>query len=145
MERSASLRPVLATIAWRMFRERPIVGCGLGRYQEECRVYFSDRSSDLPLQVARGYVQHNVLLALLTETGILGAGLFTLLSFTWAWNAWSLWRLRDVDLAKRQWGLLFLAVLGAFLINGMFHDVSIIPMLNMLVFFMAGATRAVLA
>jgi O-antigen ligase len=141
MQRSASLRPILATIAWRMFCERPVFGCGLGRYREACPAQLSDRSSELPLQAARGFVQHNVFLALLTETGIAGAGLFVLLCTYWAWNAWSLWRGQRTDVAKRQWGLLALAILAVFLVNGMFHDVSITPMMNMLVFFMAGVTR----
>jgi len=145
MEQSASLRPILATIAWRMFQERPLLGCGLGGYREACLTHLSDRSSDLPLQTARGYVQHNVFLALLTETGLVGAGLFVLLASLWGWNAWTLWRSPEAELAQRQWGLLFLALLAVFLVNGMFHDVSIMPMMNMFACFMAGATRGLLA
>ena len=35
-------------------------------------------------------------------------------------------------------GLLFLAFLGAYLPNGMFQDVSIIPMVNVLLLFFGG-------
>jgi hypothetical protein len=37
-------------------------------------------------------------------------------------------------------GLLTLAALGVYFINGMFHDVSLIPMANMTLFFLAGVT-----
>ena len=39
-------------------------------------------------------------------------------------------------------GLLLLIALGAYLLNGMFHDVSVLPMANMTLFFLAGATAA---
>jgi len=32
MAESARLRPILATVAWKMFLDRPLWGCGLGRY-----------------------------------------------------------------------------------------------------------------
>jgi hypothetical protein len=37
-------------------------------------------------------------------------------------------------------GIVMIVVLSNFLVNGLFHDVSIIPMGNMLLFFMAGIT-----
>ena len=39
--------------------------------------------------------------------------------------------------------LLMLAALGVYFINGMFHDVSLTPMANMTLFFLAGITAAV--
>jgi hypothetical protein len=33
-----------------------------------------------------------------------------------------------------------LVVLGAYFVNGMFHDVSAVPMANMTLFFLAGVT-----
>jgi len=137
---SAKLRPILATVAWHMFLDRPLLGCGYGQYLEECRPYLSDRSTDLPLEKVRPFVQHNVLLALLAETGILGMGLYMALLFAWALNAWRLRNERVGPLWPRQMGLLFLATLGGYLVNGMFQDVSIIPMVNMLLFYIAGAT-----
>ncbi len=32
---SAKLRPILATVAWHMFLDRPLVGCGFGQYPHE--------------------------------------------------------------------------------------------------------------
>jgi hypothetical protein len=37
-------------------------------------------------------------------------------------------------------GLLMLVALGDYFINGMFHDVSLIPTMNLALFFLAGVT-----
>ncbi len=139
---SVKLRPVLAAIAWEMFKDRPMLGCGYGQYAVESPAYLSDRSGDLPLEQGRGYIQHNVALSLLTETGLLGLGLFVAMLFFWTRDAWRLWRGAATPLWARQLGLLFLIVVGVYFINGMFHDVSVIAMANMTIFFMAGVTAA---
>lgn len=141
MARSAELRPLLATIAWQMFQDRPLFGCGFGQYATEVKPYFSARTSELPLVMAKGYVQHNVFLALLTETGLLGAGMLVALLATWGWSGWKLWRDPHRRLLDRQQGLMLIAMLIAYTVNGMFHDVSIIAMVHMLLFFQAGLVR----
>jgi O-antigen ligase len=139
---SAKLRPILAQVAWSMFLDRPLLGCGFGQYARESTPYLSDRSTDLPLEKARPYVQHNVFLGLLTETGLLGMGLFMGVLACWTRTAWRLWRAEAAPLWVRQTGLLFLAFLAAYLANGMFQDVSIIPMVNMVLFFLGGSIMA---
>jgi len=139
---SARLRPLLAAVAWRMFLDRPLVGCGFGQYMHRSVDHISDRSSDLPLEKARPFVQHNVVLSLLTETGLVGAGLFVVLLALWGGDAWRLWKNRQAPLWVRQQGLLFLAALAVWFPNAMFHDVNIVPMINMLFFFLAGMTQA---
>jgi len=140
MAESARLRPILATVAWKMFLDRPLWGCGFGQYADASREYLADRSTDLPLEKARPFVQHNVLLALLTETGLVGMGLFVALLTLWAREAWRLWRSPHAPFGARQAALLFLACAANYLVNGMFHDVAIIPMVNMVLFFLAGMT-----
>ncbi len=73
---SAKLRPILAVVAWHMFLDRPVFGSGYGQYGVASKPYLSDRSTDLPLEKARPYVQHNAFLALLVDTGLVGMGLF---------------------------------------------------------------------
>ena len=68
---SVELRPVLAKIAWDMFLDHPIFGCGYSQYKTEHPNYLSDRSTELVLEKGRGYIPHNVVLSLLTETGLL--------------------------------------------------------------------------
>jgi hypothetical protein len=138
---SAELRPVLARIAWNMFLDRPLMGCGYAQYGQEHVNYLSDRSTEVVLEKGRGYIQHNVAFSLLTETGLLGLGLFLALSGLWAFDAWSLWRSPSAPLPVRQMGLLTIAALGVYFINGMFHDVSVVPLANMTLFFLAGVTE----
>lgn len=137
---SVHLRPILAVVAWQMFLDRPLLGCGFSQYPRECVYYLSDRSTSYPLEKARGLIPHNVLLSFLTETGLLGSGLFVVLVALWGREAWRLWRLRSAPLWACQQGLLFLAALGIYLANGMFHDTSVVPMAHMTLFFMAGVT-----
>lgn len=134
---SVKLRPILAMIAWKMFQEQPLFGCGFGNYRKAYVNVLSDRDTDLPLEKGRPYVQHNVFLGLLTETGLVGMCLFTLLLTLWTRDAWRLHQ-SDAPPWARQLGLLFLAMMGSYLANAMFHDLAIIPMVNMYVFFLAG-------
>jgi O-antigen ligase len=138
---SAKLRPVLATIAWHMFLDRPIFGCGFGQYIQESPAYLSDRSTELDLERARPFVQHNTFLGLLTETGLAGMGLFTAVLACWTHAAWRLWRSPGAPW-RRPMGLLFLAFLSSYLTNAMFHNLAIIPMANMVLFFLGGAIIA---
>ncbi len=145
MTESAELRPLLAAVSWQMFLDRPVTGCGFGQYSEKNKTYLSDRSLGLNLEKTRPYVQHNVFLALLTETGLLGAGLFVSLLGLWAHSAWRLFRNPGAPAWARQLGLVFLAFLAAYLINGMFHDTGIVPSLHMYFFFMAAVVSGLTA
>lgn len=137
---SVELRPILAKIAWDMFRDKPVLGHGYGQYMNEHGKFLADRSTSLPLEKGRPYVQHNVFLNLLVETGFVGMGLFVLLLVLWSRDAWRLWHTADAPLWARQQALLFLAMLGPYLSNASFHDVSLMQMGNMLLFFVAGLT-----
>lgn len=141
MSRSASLRPILAYLAWQIYLDHPLVGCGYQQYQSVVGHYLSDRSTTLQLERGRGYVQHNVALALLAETGILGAGLFLLFLAALAQAAWRVWRARRAPPTTRQLGLLTLLILGTYVIMGMFQDLTLIPMVQMLFFLLAGLAR----
>lgn len=141
---SVVLRPILATVAWKMFLDRPLLGHGFGMYNQAKMPYLSQRDVELPLYRAAPYVQHNVYLSLLTDVGLLGMGLFLLLGLLWVHHGWLLWT-GDVPLWLRQVGLLQLAVAGAYLPNAMFHDVSFIPAANLLLFFIGGLTVGAVA
>ena len=140
---SVELRPILATIAWKMFLDRPVLGCGYAQYGTEHKNYVSDRSTHLALERGRGYIPHNAALCLLTETGLIGLGLFATMFLLWGLDAWRLWSDPALPLWARQQGLLMLIVLVAYFINGMFHEVSVVPMANMTLFFLAGITEGV--
>ena len=141
VEESAKLRPILAAFAFEMFKDHPVTGVGLSQYRRHNYDYLTKRSFDLPLSVAKPYVQHNVFLSLLVETGLVGVSLFCLTLILWAISGWQLWHAVDLPLWKRQMGLICLAMLAAYFPNGMFHEMSLIPMQNMLLFFVGGLTR----
>jgi O-antigen ligase len=145
MAESARLRPILAVVAWHMFLDHPVLGCGYGQYVDVAPDYLSDRSTDLPLEKARPFVQHNVFLSLVTETGLVGMGLFVALLATWTRSAWRMWRGKSSPIWARQLGLLFVSFLGIYGANAMFQDVALIPMINMVLFFFGGAVTGVAA
>ncbi len=138
MEQSAVLRELFLTIAVDMFQDRPLLGCGFGQYTIAKRPYIQSPHSGQPLALAKPFYQHNVFLAHLVETGLVG-----LITLLWvlavvAYASWSLWRDQSLDLWPRQFGLLSLVVIAHYFISGMFHDVSIVPMNQTLFFFLAG-------
>ena len=138
MSKSAELRPLFFTVAMRMFEDRPLFGCGFGQYAREKYPYLQDSQTGKPLAMTKGYLQHNVFLAYLTELGLAGLGMLLLMLGVMTRSAWLLWIDRKRTLEERQFGLLLAAVLIGFCINGMFHDTSIIPMVNYLLLFVAG-------
>ncbi|MFG0262491.1 MAG: O-antigen ligase family protein [Novipirellula sp. JB048] len=137
-EKSIQLRPLLAVVAWEMFKDHPIRGHGFGQYDRLSGKYHSIRSYDLPLEDARPYTQHNVLLALLVESGLIGLSLWVGVLLIISSMAWHLARNPDRSVALRGGGMLWLGTVAAYLCNGMFQDVTIIPMVNMYLFFAAG-------
>ncbi len=142
MSRSASLRPILAYIAWHVFVDHPLSGCGYRQYEHVSDNYLADRSTPLQLERGRRYVQHNVFLSLLAETGMIGLGLFLLLWIALLQVSLQLWSAPELPLEMRQLGLLMLLLIGAYMLMAMFHDLTLIPMVHMLMFFLAGLTRS---
>ena len=76
---------ILRVLMWKatydMWRKRPLVGIGFGRYREEWREECS--RGELPKEVCTKWVEnvdpHNVFVQVLSETGVLGATTFLLL------------------------------------------------------------------
>lgn len=137
---SAELRPLLAVTAWKMFLDRPIAGFGLCQYDAQSKYYSFDRRLDLPLERARLYTQHNVFLSLLTETGLVGMGLFAAVLLLWSIQGYRLWSDGARPVWARRQGLILIAMLVAYTANGMFQDTSQIMMVHTYLFFIAGCT-----
>ena len=135
MSQSALLRPIFASIAWEMFQDRPVFGHGFGQYSKHRHHYLQNPHSDLPLSKGASYYQHNVFLALLTETGIIGCGLLVLFLLKSFQTSILLYRHPDASNWEQAHALILMALLISYVINGMFHDVSIIPMAHYLLFF----------
>lgn len=137
-EKSVKLRPLLAIIAFEMFKDQPIIGHGYGHYFGNNASYHSDRTYNLPLEQARSYAQHNVLLSVLVDTGLIGLSLFVSWLVMLLGIGWRLARQTALQSETRWVGLLFLGTTLSYLCNGMFQDVMIIPMVHMFLFFLAG-------
>jgi O-antigen ligase len=135
MEQSAQLRPLFAIIAMNMFQDRPLFGCGFGQYAREKYPYLQDPYSGRPLASTKYFMQHNVFLAYLTETGLVGLLVLMAVLMQMTLVSLAVWRNQELDLWARLFGLLMIVVLLNFVISGMFHDVSISPMVNSLLFF----------
>lgn len=138
MEKSAQLRPMFAMIAWDMFQDRPLTGVGFGQYTQYKKPYLRAADADRPLVLTRPYMQHNVFLAYLTELGLLGVGVLLWLLIHSGRLAWRVWCRSSLALEARQWGLITLAFLSCYCINGMFHDTSIVPQMHILMMFVLG-------
>lgn len=145
MEKSAQLRPLFAIVAMRMFKDRPFLGCGFGQYARAKYPYLKDPYSGKPLTQTRTLMQHNIFLAYLTETGLLGLLCLLLVLAMMTRAGLIVWFNRDLPFWPRQFGLLLLTLLSCDMVNGLFHDVSIIPMGNMLLFFLAGITNNIVS
>lgn len=136
--KSVSLRPLLALVAFEMFKTHPIAGHGYGHYKEHAPVYHTVRDYDLPLEQARPYIQHNVWLSILVDTGLVGLSLMLALFAIFGIFGWKLAAVSTATSAERELGMVAMGLLVAYVINGLFHEVSIIEMIHMYLFFTAG-------
>jgi O-antigen ligase len=135
---SAYLRTSFTYVSWQMFLDRPIWGCGFGQFPIEKYPYLADRSTEMNLEDIRTLSHHNTLLSLLTETGIMGLGLFLSLLACWARDAWRLWRSPVTPPWASAHAVLFLTALGVYAVQLLFHELTYSPMENSIVFFLAG-------
>lgn len=139
---SANMRVGFAYVSWLMFQDRPLFGFGFGRFPLDKKPYLEDRATDLNLEKLRPYVHHNTFLSILTDTGLLGLGLFLASMGLWVKNAWDVYRSdQSPDWAKRQ-AVLMLGALGVYAMQLLFHELSYTPMDNSLIFFLAGTASA---
>lgn len=136
--KSVTLRPLLAIVAWEMFKDKPIAGHGFGRYFENNKPYHDTREYGLPLNQVKSYIQHNTFLAVLVDTGLIGIILFVSFFFSLFAIMWDLARQRKSSAEAREIGLLGMGVLTTYVVNAMFHDMLVIPMIHMFVLFIAG-------
>lgn len=137
-EKSVKLRPLLAIVAWEMFKDSPLTGHGFGHYFAKRKPYHDDRGYGLPLAQARPYAQHNVFLSVLVDTGLIGITLFVSWFLSIAAIAWQLARDGASRPERRAIGLLLLGTMATYFCNAMFQDTMIIPMVHMFLFFIAG-------
>lgn len=138
MEKSARLRPLFAEVAWDMFQDRPLLGVGFAQYAKAKYPYLQSPHTTKPLMTTRSLYQHNVFLGYVVDTGLVGLGMLVGLLITVLLSSWEIWENRSLDLWARQFALANIVLLITYIVNGMFHDVSISPMIHTLLFFWTG-------
>ncbi|GAB6166798.1 O-antigen ligase family protein [Thermostilla marina] len=143
--KSVELRPVLAWMAFRVFADHPLTGVGLARYDVAKFDYLGDRNSPYPPAMAKPYTQHNVFLSVLAETGVIGLGLFVLFLALCTREAWHTWKNGAASPSLRASSFVVWGLVLAYVINGMFHDVGIIPQVNALLLTVLGCRRGLSA
>jgi O-antigen ligase len=119
-----------------MFCDHPVLGVGFGRFYDAKLPYLSDRRQQIELESIRGLHHHNTLLSILTETGLVGIAAFMAVLIAWVRAAWVL-----ATRAEQQWyrahGVLMVAILVNYLSSALFHDLTLLPSQELLVFLMA--------
>ena len=126
-------------VSMRMFADDPLIGCGFGRFFDKKLPYLTDRSQQIELESIRDLDHHNTFLSVLTETGLIGLSLFIALLVAWGRVAWQLSRDATTERWIRAQGLFALAVLIIYAVNGMFHDLTLLPSEQWLLFLVAGS------
>lgn len=139
-EHSVYQRASFFHVSMNMFRDAPLLGCGFGRFYDCKLPYLSDRSQQIELESIRKLDHHNSFLSLLTETGIVGLTLFLAMLGAWSRAAWQLARNHDAESWMRAHGLFSLATLIAYLASAMFHDLTLSPSEQWLLYLTTGVT-----
>jgi N-acetylglucosaminyldiphosphoundecaprenol N-acetyl-beta-D-mannosaminyltransferase len=137
---SVDQRMSFAYVSWQMFRDHPMFGVGFGRFYDQKLPYLSDRSQDFELESLRGLNHHNTLLSILTETGLVGLALFVAVLAIWTTCAWQIVRHPDSPRWVRAQGVLMLALLANYMCSAMFHDLTLLPSQQAMLFLFAGMT-----
>ena len=129
-------------VSMAMFRDAPIFGCGFGRFYDAKLAYLADRSHQIELESIRPLDHHNTLLSILTETGFVGLALF--LGVLAGILRASVALLRDARAPRwaRLQGVFGLAALLTYCASALFHDLSLSPSEQWMLFLAAGMTVA---
>ena len=138
-EHSVSQRQSFAYVSWHMFRDNPILGVGFGRFYDRKLPYLSDRSQNFELESLRPLHHHNTLLSVLTETGLVGLAAFVGVFIAWSRSGWRL-ATGGVSSWTRAQGILMLALIVNYLCSAVFHDLTLLPSQQLLLFAFAAVT-----
>jgi exopolysaccharide biosynthesis WecB/TagA/CpsF family protein len=138
-EHSVGQRQSFAYVSWQMFKDHPILGVGFGRFYDKKLPYLSDRSQEFELESLRPLHHHTTLLSVLTETGIVGLAAFVGLFVAWIRSAWRLSTNNSTAWVRAQ-GVLMLALIANYLCSAVFHDLTLLPSQQLLLFVFAAIT-----
>jgi N-acetylglucosaminyldiphosphoundecaprenol N-acetyl-beta-D-mannosaminyltransferase len=135
---SVNQRTSFAYVSWKMFQDNPVLGVGFGRFYDRKLPYLSDRSQSFELDSIRPLHHHNTVLSVLTETGLVGLSACVTLFTLWIVNAWQLARNGNLPRWSRACGTLAAAITANYLCSAIFHDLTLVPSQQLLLFAFAG-------
>jgi N-acetylglucosaminyldiphosphoundecaprenol N-acetyl-beta-D-mannosaminyltransferase len=139
-EHSVNQRESFAYVSWQMFRDNPILGVGFGRFYDRKLPYLSDRSQNFELESLRKLHHHNTILSILTETGLIGLAAFIGVFVAWTRSAIRLALGGTSSPWVRAHGVLMLAIIVNYLCSAVFHDLTLVPSQELLLFVFAAVT-----
>lgn len=139
-EHSVDQRTSFAYVSWQMFSDHPLLGVGFGRFYDQKLPYLSDRSQKFELESIRGLHHHNTLLSVLTETGLVGLAAFVAVFVVWGRCAYGLATSAESSPWIRAQGVLMLALIANYLSSAVFHDLTLLPSQELLLFVFAAVT-----
>ncbi len=134
----------LAQITWRMFEDRPVFGVGFGHFRDYAPQFADDPSSPF-YAFASTAMEHNNLLSILAETGLVGLLIYLILLIAILRVSLSLWRRLPVTapcFINRDLIVLFWILTLAFLTDGFLRETSDNPFANSLFFGLSGVIVA---
>jgi O-antigen ligase len=136
--KSIELRPLLAIIAYEMFKDAPFIGHGFNTYLKASNDYVQQPGYDMPLEQTIGYMQHNIFLSSLVDTGIIGLTIYAWLLVRLTRSAWRLGNHDRIDTTYRMVGLGMVGSMAGYFLGGMFQDVVLMPMIQLYMLFLSG-------
>jgi len=134
----------LAQITWNMFEVRPFLGVGFGHFRDHAPNFAGDPSSPY-YAFATTAMEHNNLLSILAETGLVGLVLYLLVLFLLVRMSFSLYRKLPrtaPGFINRDLIVLFWILAIAYLVDGFFRETSDNPFANSLFFGLSGVIVA---
>ncbi len=136
-EHSVDQRESFAYVSWQMFCDHPILGVGFGRFYDQKLPYLSDRRQTVELESIRKLHHHNTLLSVLTETGMVGMAAFVALFVALVRTGWRLATNITAPAWIRAHGVLLLALIANYVSSAVFHDLTLLPSQELLLFVFA--------
>ncbi len=134
----------LAQITWNMFEVRPFLGVGFGHFRDYAPEFAGDPSSPY-YAFATTAMEHNNLLSILAETGLVGLVLYILTLVLIVRMSFSLYRKLPPTapgFINRDLIVLFWILAIAYLVDGFFRETSDNPFANSLFFGLSGVIVA---
>jgi putative inorganic carbon (hco3(-)) transporter len=120
VERVARTRATVMIVAWRVFRDHPILGVGPDQF---AALYVVPYGAELDLMdiMDRHFAAHSLYLQLAAETGLVGLGVFMSIVIASLARLAEEWRrMRAIDRSLADWAAATLVAIATYMVTGVF-------------------------